>query len=529
MKLAAASPRASHDASRRRVWWVLLIALALLSLPLACNRSAQRQATVVVASKNFPESALLGEIMAQLIEANTELQVDRKFDLKGTMICFDAMQAGEVDLYAEYTGTALLTILDEPVPEDPDSQAVYQRVAEQFAKKYNMQWLEPFGFNNYYALAMREGTEMRTISELAEVSSSYRGGFSHEFLNRPDGFPALSDRYGLELADIKGLDHGLAYQAISSGKIDVTDAYGTDGKRAKYNLVLLRDDKHFFPPYDAAPVVRRELAERHPQVVEALNELGGVIEQQQMISLNYQIEVKKRSKAEVAREFLKEEGLIDVAYDAPFIARMSWGKLGRLTLEHLRLTLTATGMAALIGVVLGVLVAQYPRVLSGPVLGAAGVVQTIPSLALLCFMIPVPFLGIGVPAAIAALFLYALLPIVRNTYTGIAGVSYDLKEAGQAMGMTRAQRLLWLELPLATKTIMAGVRTTLVINIGTATIAAFIGAGGLGEPIVTGLSMNDTELIMWGAVPAALLALICDLLMSLLERAIEPKGLKVRQ
>jgi osmoprotectant transport system permease protein len=501
-----------------------LLLLALL-LPL-CMSAAAPAATIAVGSKKFPESRLLGEIMAVLIEENAPLDVERRYGLGGTLICFGALEAGEIDLYAEYTGTGLLTILKEPLQDARDPQGVYERVKEGFDKRYDLAWLKPFGFNNSYAIAARPELGVATISGLEAIKNEVRAGFNHEFLKRPDGYPGFIEHYGFALAHVTGLEHGLAYRAIQQGRIDLTDAYATDGKLKKYGLVLLEDDQHFFPPYFAAPVVREATLAAHPALRELLNQLAGRIDQATIVDLNYQVEVEGRSVNAVARQFLIAQGLIESRGGAEIATgRMSLAKLVPLAVEHLEMTLAATGLATLLGVSLGLYVARHPRYLAGPVLGAAGVLQTIPSLAMLGFMIPL--LGIGKLPAIVALFLYALLPIVRNTYTGIAAVPPALVEAGRGMGMTRWQLLLQLELPLATRTIMAGVRTALVINIGTATLAAFIGAGGLGEPIVTGLSMNDSRLILWGAIPAALLALACDFLMARLENALEPRGLKL--
>ena len=251
--------------------------------------------------------------------------------------------------------------------------------------------------------------------------------------------------------------------------------------------------------------------------------LEGRIPQTKMIELNYRVVQKEKSIREIASEFLISEQLIEPTQ----AIRSSWSEdvkgFFKLLRQHLFLTLTATSLATVFGIMLGLLVARHADVLAGPVLGTVGVLQTVPSVAMLAFMIPL--LGIGPRPAIAALFLYGLLPIVRNTYTGVTGVPSDLRDAGLGMGMTSRQLLFQLELPLATKTIMAGIRTALVINVGTATLGAFIGAGGFGDPIYTGLQQNDNALILWGAIPAALLALGCDFLMAQLEKRIGPRGL----
>jgi osmoprotectant transport system permease protein len=487
-------------------------------------RPSGQQETVVVGGKAFPESRLLGEMMAVMIEANTDLRVKRRMNLGGTMIAFSALAVAEIDLYAEYTGTGLVDILKEPLGHERTSEAVYRQVKQLFEQRYDLVWLEPFGFDNAYALAVRPDLGITKISQLAELRNRVRARFQPEFLQRPDGYAGLAQHYRFTLADVKGMEHGLAYQALHEGQIDVMDAYTTDGLLHKYQLVLLEDDKHFFPPYDCAPLMRREILQRHPDLQTVLGKLAGRISSRRMVGMNYQLSVERRSAEWVAQNFLREEGLIPSTGPLANHGQMTVRRLARLMGEHLVLTLVATGLAALCGLGLGLLVARHPKFLAGPVLGAAGVIQTVPSLAMLAFMLALLEV-IGKPPAIAALFLYALLPIVRNTYTGISSVPAELIEAGTAMGMTRRQLMFTVELPLATKTIMAGIRTALVISVGTATLGAFISAGGLGEPIAEGLQNNDHRLILWGAIPAAILALACDFGMGWLEAALGPRGL----
>lgn len=504
----------------------ILIGVWLLTMA-ACvgpARPSGQQETVVVGGKAFPESRLLGEMMAVMIEANTDLRVKRRMNLGGTMIAFSALAVAEIDLYAEYTGTGLVDILKEPLGHERTSEAVYRQVKQLFEQRYDLVWLEPFGFDNAYALAVRPDLGITKISQLAELRNRVRARFQPEFLQRPDGYAGLAQHYRFTLADVKGMEHGLAYQALHEGQIDVMDAYTTDGLLHKYQLVLLEDDKHFFPPYDCAPLMRREILQRHPDLQTVLGKLAGRISSRRMVGMNYQLSVERRSAEWVAQNFLREEGLIPSTGPLANHGQMTVRRLARLMGEHLVLTLVATGLAALCGLGLGLLVARHPKFLAGPVLGAAGVIQTVPSLAMLAFMLALLEV-IGKPPAIAALFLYALLPIVRNTYTGISSVPAELIEAGTAMGMTRRQLMFTVELPLATKTIMAGIRTALVISVGTATLGAFISAGGLGEPIAEGLQNNDHRLILWGAIPAAILALACDFGMGWLEAALGPRGL----
>jgi osmoprotectant transport system permease protein len=485
---------------------------------------------IVIASKAFPESRLLAEMMAQLIESHTQLRVSRKFGLGGTMLCFNAIDSGEVDIYPEYTGTGLLSILDLPAQQHDDADAVYRRVAEAFRHRYELEWLDRFGFNNNYVLAANPDLGLRTISDLKPLQDTIRARFQPEFLDRADGYPALQERYGLRFRDVSGMEHGLAYAALDRKQIDIMDAYATDGMLGEIDVDLLVDDRHLFPPYDAAPVIRQDTLQDYPQLSDILRQLAGRISQEEMVSLNLETIRGEKSIPSLAADFLIAEGLLSPSQ----VRHSSWldgfWDLMRMLGEHLFLTLTATTLAAIVGVGLGLAVARNAERLAGPVLGAVGVLQTVPSLAMLAFMIPIFAVfgaGTGAVPAIAALFLYGLLPIVRNTYTGIVSVPANLRDAGLGMGMTSRQLLWQLELPLATKTIMAGIRTSLVISVGTATLGAFIGAGGFGTPIAAGLQQGSkgTALILWGAVPAALLAITCDFLMARLETRLVPKGL----
>ncbi|MBC7474205.1 MAG: ABC transporter permease subunit [Candidatus Sericytochromatia bacterium] len=476
--------------------------------------------TIKIGSKKFPESQLLAEMMSILIEEKTEHKVDRKFGLGGTLICFEALRTNSIDLYPEYTGTGLTAILKDNIQIN-DADKVYQKVSQGFKEKYNISWLKPFGFNNTYALAISKKLNIKNISELSSHLSELRVALSHEFINRSDGYEGLSKHYGFSFPNMKGMEHGLVYKAIESGQVDLTDAYSTDGNLIKYNLLLLKDDKKFFPPYYAAPIIRGEILKKYPEIEKVLNTLNNQINDQEIIKLNYQVEVKSESYEKVARQFLVEKKFIadnkaESKKENPII---------KLTLQHIFLTIVATFFSILVGLPLGLLISRYKK-LASPILSIAGVIQTIPSLAILGFMIPV--FGIGTAPAIAALFLYGLLPIIRNTYTGITSVDPALKEAGKGMGMTQMQLMFKLELPLSTRIIMAGIRTATVINIGTATLAAFIGAGGLGELIVTGLTLNDNNLILSGAIPSAILALVVDFLLARLENILEPNGLKLK-
>ena len=482
---------------------------------------ANSQEIVTIGSKNFPESRVLGEVMAQLIEAKTDYAVQRKWGLGGTLICFEALRNGDIDIYPEYTGTGATAILNAPsLSVNPDS--LFAFVQRQFRLQFQIEWLAPFGFNNTYAIVVSPEIAANTLTELAAIAGEIRAGFSHEFLNRPDGYPGLAKTYRLKFGELRGMEHGLAYQAIAAGEIDLTDAYSTDGKLEKYHLKALADDKHFFPPYFAAPMVRIATLKRLPKLAGVLKLLDNRISEAAIRQMNLRVEVLNEPFATVARDFLVNNKLIENT--APKSGRSIGQIIAEKTAEHLFLTFLATFLAVLVGVPVGIALPQFPK-FAAPVLGFASIVQTIPSLAILGLMIPL--FGIGTLPAIIALFLYALLPVLRNTYSGIRSVDPKLKEAGTAMGMTRFQRLWMLELPVSTGFIMARIRTATVINIGTATLAAFIGAGGLGELIITGITLNDKARIMQGAIPAALLALLMDFLLANLEKKLTPKGLQI--
>jgi osmoprotectant transport system permease protein len=509
---------------------LLALALATALLAAAPSRAAAGE-RLVVASKNFTESRLLGEILRQLVEARTDLEVEHRAGLGGTLVCWEALRAGEIDLYPEYTGTAWSIVLEEP-GRVSDPLQTFLHVQRECRERHDVEWAAPFGFRNSYALAMREDRAealgVRAISDLLGRGADLRAGFSIEYMNREDGWPGLQPFYGLELGEVRTLEHGLAYEAVDAGSIDLIDAYTTDAKLERFDLRLLVDDRGFYPPYDAAPVVRRGALRAHPELREALEALAFTISDREMVRLNHAVEVEERGFEEVAAGFLRDAGLLEPTprsdEDGGASARGAAGRapeLLRLLGEHVLLTLAAVGLATLVAVPLGVLATRRPLV-GRVALGVASAVQTIPSLALLAFMIAVPGLGLSVRSAVTALMLYALLPILRNTYTGIREVAPELVDAARGLGLTDRQVLLRVELPLARRTLLAGVRTATVISIGVATLAAFIGAGGLGEPIVTGLYLNDVGLILSGAVPAALLALAADRGLGLLERRLEP-------
>jgi osmoprotectant transport system permease protein len=464
-----------------------------------------------VASKNFNESYLLAEIVAQLLE-ESGFPVERRFGLGGTLICYEALIAGEIDLYVEYTGTLSQAILN--APEVVERAALNDLLAE-----HDIKLLTPFGFNNTYAMAtpgkLAESLGLSTIGDLA-AHPDLKVVVSHEFLEREDGWPGLARAYGLG-SKVTGIEHGLAYQAIADGSIDVTDAYSTDGELRRYDLKVLQDDLGYFPRYLAAPLVRNALGE---EVAASLERLGDSINDTQMQSLNAEVVFNGRTFADVANEFLVAKGLAEPRdnTDNPL-----WESLAANTVQHLKLTVIALLSAVVVGVGLSLLVFRMPAVAKG-VTYFCGLLQTIPSIALLALMIPL--FGIGPLPAIIALFLYSLLPILRNALTALTNLDPTLTRVALAMGLSEREQLRYVYVPLSLPSIFAGIRTAAVISIGTATLAAFIGAGGLGDPIVTGLALNDVGLILQGAVPAALLAVVTELLFEALERWLLPGHLR---
>jgi osmoprotectant transport system permease protein len=466
-----------------------------------------------VGSKRFTESFILGEIITQA--AAPFARAEHRQGLGNTAIVLAALRSGAIDVYPEYLGTIDLEILKNP---HPTSLAQVRAALAKLGLGVGV----PLGFNNSYALATRAETPVATLSQLAR-HPGLRFGLSHEFLGRADGWPGLARRYHLPQTAV-GLDHGIAYEALAGRQVDVIDIYATDAKIRQYGLRVLDDDEAYFPRYDAVLLYRLDLPRRFPAAWNAIAHLEGRIAATDMIAMNAAAELEGKSFAAVARDWLARGAAppTQAAHSGPaparegLMAKLFGPDLGTLTRQHLTLVLLSVGLACLAGIPLGVLAAFAPR-LREPVLALAGVLQTVPSLALLAILIPL--LGrIGAAPALAALFVYSLLPIVRNTCTGIGQVPAGLRTAALALGLRPRQRLLYVDLPLAQPVILAGVKTAAVTSVGTATIAAFIGAGGYGERITVGLALNDNDMLLAGAIPAALLALVAQGMFELAER-----------
>lgn len=490
------------------------VLLALLCVA-GARVHAQADDVLRVGSKRFTESYILGEIIRQTaVRAGARAQ--HLQGLGGTGIVFAALEAGAIDIYPEYTGTIAREILK--LEGNPGLQTLNRAL-----RLRGIGIAAPLGFNNTYALAMRDGQAqklgVRTISDLAR-HPGLRLGFGPEFIGRPDGWPGVKAAYGLPQRTPPALDHGLAYEAIGAGRIDVMDIYSTDAKIERFDLRTLEDDRGFFPQYDAVLIYRLDVPERFPEAWQALLALEGRIDASRMVRLNAAAELEGRTFAEAAQLFFDKPAKA-VAAGRGSLWKAIWGPdFARLTREHLALVFASLLVAVLIGVPLGFVAAKYPGAGQG-ILAVVGVIQTIPALALFAFLIAL-MEAIGILPALVALFLYALLPIVRNTHAGIMGIRAGLRQAAMALGLSARDRVLLVELPLAAPTILAGVKTSAVINVGTATIAAFIGAGGYGERIVQGLALNDTTLMLAGALPAAALALVVQIAFDLLERVVSP-------
>ncbi len=281
----------------------------LTTAPLLLLACCQHRDRIVVGSKNFTESDLLGEIVAQQIERRTGVRAERRFHLGGTFVCHEAITSGQIDLYVEYTGTAYTAVLKLPPLKDADS--LRRAVAAEYAQRFDLVWGQPFGFNNSFAILVRrsdaERHGLRRISDLATLAPRWHAGFGYEFLERTDGFPGLSRLYGLRFAaPPTAMDLGLTYRALADGKVDVIAGNSTDGQIAALGLVALDDDRGYFPPYQAAPVIRARTLATHPTVVAALTELGGRISDAEMRRLNALADVEHRDIATVARAWLAE-------------------------------------------------------------------------------------------------------------------------------------------------------------------------------------------------------------------------------
>ncbi len=516
-------PGSAGGASRRFCW---LVIAALLALPGCGQRSGVR-----LGSKAFTESVILGDILAGLVESAgvpAEHRSPGGRRLADTGKVWNALLTGDLDAYCEYTGTLTQEVLvREGLRSDDDLR--------QALAKRGVKMSRSLGFSNGYALGMKEEKAqrlgIRTVSDLRK-HPELRLGLSTQFIKRADGWEALKRHYGLPFRTPDGMEHTLAYKAIATGSLDVIDLYTTDAEIVRYGLRVLEDDRHFFPDYSAVILYRADLQQRAPEALAALLRLEGQISADTMRSLNARAAIDKEPEEKVAADFLREH----MGIEAQAQVQGLFGRLLFRTGQHLTLVVVSLLLGIAAAVPLGVLASRH-AVLGQLVLGVVGVIQTIPALALLSLLI-VLFAGLQqmVPAlsatgpipAIAALFVYSLLPMVRNTYTGLHDVPLQVRESAAALGLTAWARLRLIELPMASRAILAGIKTAAVINVGFATLGALVGAGGYGDAIVAGLQRDDYSLILEGAVPAMVLALIMQGLFELAERFLVPRGLRLR-
>jgi osmoprotectant transport system permease protein len=461
---------------------------------------------VQVGSKQFTESVILAEIAVQTLRA-AGVEAEHRRELGGTRVLWEALRARQIDLYPEYTGTISQELLGGARDLATELERRQMRVSG------------ALGFEDTYAIGMRQVESVRlgirSLSQLAR-HPELEIALTNEFLRRRDGWPRLREVYGFSDAHVRGMQHELAYRALRSGDIAATDLYSTDAEIQAAQLVVLEDDRRAFPRYDAVLLHRADLPEA---AVRALAPLEGAIQGPEMIAMNARALLEHVPEAQVAADFLRAK--LGIASEAK--VRNAFQRVSRRTAEHLFLVAISLAAAIAVAVPLGILAWRRPR-LGQAILTLAGVIQTIPSLALLVFMIPL--LGIGAGPAIVALFLYSLLPILRGTHAGLAGIAPELRESAEALGLPPRAVLARIELPLAAPSVLSGIKTAAVIDVGTATLGALIGAGGYGQSILTGIRLADTGLILEGAIPAGLLALAVQGAFDVLERLLVPHGLR---
>ncbi len=481
-----------------------------------CGASSARAQPIEVGAKSFTESAILGHMLRYLAEDAGAVTEFRSFP--GSAVVFSALLAGEIDLYVEYTGTLRQELLAKlEIESDEDLLTALSKRGLALSK--------PIGFNNSYVMgvagAVAEKHGLRRVSDL-RTHPDLNVAVSSEFLDRGDGWSGLVDVYRLPQR-ARGIQHSLVYGALRTGAVDVTDLYATDPQIDALDLVPLRDDRNYFPRYDAVVLYRARLQELAPQALASMLRLEGAIDEDMMRRLNRRSEIgtdgQRVPPVVVARDAVGELfGVRGVKQPDSLLIRIA-----ERTKEHAVLVSASMFVAVGLAVPLGAWAARS-RTLAVSVLAATGIFQTIPSIALLVLLIA-PF-GIGAQTAIIALVLYSLLPIVRNTYAGLHGIPGELIESAEAIGLSRWQRLRWIELPLALPTILAGVKTSLIINIGTATLGGFISAGGYGQPIFTGITQNDFDRILEGALPAAVMAIAVQVAFDGLDKVVISKGLR---
>ena len=502
--------------------WILigLLLLGIMFVPLT-----RQVRGLKVGSKAFTESVLLGELLTQL-SRSTGQTTNHLDQIGGSSQLFQALLVGDIDVYPDYTGTVQLELLSQENLSDWDE-------VKRFLDNQKIKVSEPLGFNNGYAIGMKRSraTELglTKVSELSRYPD-LKFGFTNEFVSRADCWPGLRTRYGLPQSDVRGMEHDLAYRQLVSGDIDAIDVYTTDAKIAALDIVLLEDDLGYFPEYQAVLLYRADLPQRFPNAFEQMSRLVGSLNEQTIMQLNYQSDYERRAEPTIAAEFLNQTFQIETV-----VQEQSWqARVWKYTLEHVDLVRKSLIPAIVVGILLGV-VAFKRRKLGEVILSVTGIVQTIPALALLVLLLPPVAMiklgdaNTGVVTAYFALFLYSLLPIVRNTFSGLSDIEPVYLESARALGLPAASIMKKIQLPLAMRSIVSGIKIAAILNIGFATLGALIGAGGYGDPVLTGIRRFDTAEILMGAVPAALMALACQGFFEFIERLVVPKGLRLKR
>jgi osmoprotectant transport system permease protein len=484
---------------------------------------------IAIGSKSFTESAILGWALYQIAQSTGAAP---RHDLReqGSSNLYQGLLDGTIDIYPEYTGTITAEHLKG---ENVRTNAELRKALRERGLEMSL----PLGFNNTYRLGMtRERAAelgVTTFSDLKE-HPNLRYAFSNEFIDRGDGWKRLQPTYGIpDSVTARGMKHELAYEALINDKADVIDLYSTDAKIVEYDLAVLDDDLGFFPRYDCVFLYRADLVSRAPQFLLELERMAGRVDEATMTSYNALVGVgekqpdgtmKKLPDEEAAQRFVQD--ILGIYVE---LQRKTWiERLPGFTLQHLFMVLISMAIAIVLAIPIGIFAAKAAPAVGQVLLGGTGVIQTVPSLAVLALALSLPFLDPGPWPAIVALWLYSLLPIVRNTYTGLHDIPGELRESAVALGLSPGVRLWRIELPLAARSILAGVKTAMIINVGSATLGALVGAGGYGEPILTGLRLRASDIIIIGLIPASLMALAFQFMLDGLERVVVSPGLRLK-
>ncbi len=505
--------------------FILIMLCLVINRPSVPLHGEEKQA-LRIGSKGFTESVILGECLSHLARISG-IQVEHRAELGGTQILWKALLAGDIDAYVDYTGTIREELLAEELKAGHEIRS--ESDMRQLLSKHGVTMSDRIGFNNTYALGMRDSLAAeKQIVRISDLKShpDLKIGVSDEFMERKDGWKQLALRYRLPQKNIRTMDHNLAYRGLERDSIQITDLYTTDAEIDFYRLRILEDDLGYFPTYYAVVLMREDLATRFPEAAKSLLKIENLIDSKAMASMTGKVRLDRELETNVAASFLNKT----LKTTIPLQQAGGWAEwsrffklLGKTTSEHLFLVIVSLTLAILVAVPLGILSAKNDS--AGQfILSIVSVIQTLPSMALLVFMIPL--FGLGALPAIAALFFYSLLPIVRNTYAGLTQIPKATIESAEVLGLPSSARLRLVELPLAMPSILAGVKTAAVINVGTATIGALIGAGGYGAPILTGIRLSSIPLILQGAIPAAALAVAVQFLFSWIERRAVSPGLQ---